>query len=303
MPKPEPLLMRAYSVTGRWPFPLDMLRRDQAIAADAANAKLIERISSEASDPELGMGPVTVALKMVAGDVTRSFPEGRYYPAWERWESFGWKVDAGVAEVDLIRAMRATAGTPAPTIEPPYSLAIGDTREALRNVLNAYNYVMETGNLRDSEMNDSEAIATATGVLAKLDAITLWPPAPVETPEALGKRLIAEVVAEDAIDRAVRARATAAAKAWDFDPTVWFQCTLHIKVDDPAAFVAHSRARYIADGCGTGDDFDAGLYGQDADEDGDEFNMNYAVQMVFDPGESPPGCTIEESECPTQGSI
>lgn len=90
-------MQREYVVEGYWPFPRDMLRRDQAHAATPEDAELIKRMSQTHSDG-LGMrAPVRIKLLLDG--------EGRREPNHARWNSFGWAVlgeDVGplVAPVD-----------------------------------------------------------------------------------------------------------------------------------------------------------------------------------------------------------
>ena len=74
-----------YAVTGRWPFPADMLRRDDAKPATPADAELVERLSGEfAPDGTDFLATHTVNLVM---------PEAaRRRPNTARWESFDWQV-------------------------------------------------------------------------------------------------------------------------------------------------------------------------------------------------------------------
>jgi len=89
---------RLYTVSGKWPFPLDMLRHDLAGPATDTDRDLITRMTGEASDPELGMNTVTIALRMEGGEPVGSRPGGRYVPNEARWKSFGWIVSGGGAE-------------------------------------------------------------------------------------------------------------------------------------------------------------------------------------------------------------
>lgn len=109
---------RTYTVEGRWPFPLDMLRRDHARAATDADQILITRMSGDFSDPELGTKTkVSINLVMESGEPTPGRPKGYLLPLDERWTSFGWTV-SGVPEIEeerQLRSNRVQQAIPAPT--------------------------------------------------------------------------------------------------------------------------------------------------------------------------------------------
>jgi hypothetical protein len=69
-----------YTVKGSWPFPLDMLRRDQSCAATPADQEKIDRLSGERSRPREDFKDVEITLT------------GPNPPLTARWESFGWSV-------------------------------------------------------------------------------------------------------------------------------------------------------------------------------------------------------------------
>jgi hypothetical protein len=95
---------RSYAVEGYWPFPLDMLRRDDARAATPDDEALIARLTGETSDGGFGTAEkVRISLVMEAGEASRFRPNGHLLPQWRRWESFGWTVidDAEVGEERL----------------------------------------------------------------------------------------------------------------------------------------------------------------------------------------------------------
>lgn len=75
--------MKKYTVRGKWPFPLDMLRYDQSEAATSKDQKLITSYS-EMTLPSIEMfrkeGIVYIDLV------------GPNEPNARRWESFGWMV-------------------------------------------------------------------------------------------------------------------------------------------------------------------------------------------------------------------
>lgn len=67
-----------YTVEGRWAFPFDMLRRDEAWPVDSDSAAQLS------TEPNL---PRRVTLRTYST------------PNFERWESFGWSV----VECDTVR--------------------------------------------------------------------------------------------------------------------------------------------------------------------------------------------------------
>lgn len=90
-----------YAVVGSWPFPLDMLRRDNAVPASVADEALVHALSQE-SAPERGLEPVTINLVIRDADrFTR--------PCTERWVSFGWQVP-GDEEYRAMQEHRAREG-------------------------------------------------------------------------------------------------------------------------------------------------------------------------------------------------
>lgn len=72
-----------YTVEGKWPFPLDMMRYDCSVGATAEDLETIVRLSSEHPDKSDLDGKFRVKLVMTTG---------RFRPGWSRWKSFGWKV-------------------------------------------------------------------------------------------------------------------------------------------------------------------------------------------------------------------
>lgn len=79
-------MSHTYAVTGRWPFPIDMLRYDDAQAASEADALLIQRLSGEfAPDRDAIRTPTTITL------TTERSRFWLGYQSAKRWESFGWK--------------------------------------------------------------------------------------------------------------------------------------------------------------------------------------------------------------------
>lgn len=77
-----------YTVTGHWPFPPDMMRRDGSVAASDADQALIDRLSGEHVDDVDDLSREhEIHLRMADGP-------SRYPPNDERWRSFGWRVTA-----------------------------------------------------------------------------------------------------------------------------------------------------------------------------------------------------------------
>ncbi len=86
-------MQRRYTVEGLWPFPLDMLRHDQAQAATDDDQALIDRLSDDTSNDGFGLrDKVRVKLVMESGEPSRRSPAGRILPNDARWRSFGWTV-------------------------------------------------------------------------------------------------------------------------------------------------------------------------------------------------------------------
>lgn len=87
-----------YTVVGIWPFPTDMLRHDEAVAASAADRAMIKHLSGEHAPDRAAFKKVEIKLVM-DGD----WFKGRR-PNTKRWESFGWTVvDDPWAEFDAAR--------------------------------------------------------------------------------------------------------------------------------------------------------------------------------------------------------
>lgn len=75
-----------YTVTGSWPFPLDMLRYDQSRAATDEDQAKIDALSGEyAPSLETIRVPVSISLIMVGHSKHAR-------PTTARWESFTWHV-------------------------------------------------------------------------------------------------------------------------------------------------------------------------------------------------------------------
>jgi hypothetical protein len=83
----------AYTVRGSWPFPIDMLRHDQAVPATPQDKAEIERMSRDRADSREDFKPRDINLI------------GLYKPNTARWESFGWAVPADEQHATL-KAMR-----------------------------------------------------------------------------------------------------------------------------------------------------------------------------------------------------
>lgn len=112
-----------YAVTGRWPFPPDMLRYDDARPATDADLALVERLSGEVS-PD---GPDADAVQTV----NLIMPEaGRRRPNAARWESFGWQVPgdegrkAERAEAERVAALEANLRSGLAKLSPEEAEAI-----------------------------------------------------------------------------------------------------------------------------------------------------------------------------------
>lgn len=69
-----------YAVTGEWPFPTDMLRRDRSAGASDQDKELIAVYSGETLHN--AEHPDTVTIHLAGPD----------RPMVERWKSFGWEV-------------------------------------------------------------------------------------------------------------------------------------------------------------------------------------------------------------------
>lgn len=79
-----------YTVTGRWPFPIDMLRYDEASAATPEDAELIAKASAEFCE-NLDDIRRQYTIRLTTG-------RGAYflgYQSAERWKSFKWRMSLG----------------------------------------------------------------------------------------------------------------------------------------------------------------------------------------------------------------
>lgn len=75
-----------YTVSGRWPFPEDMLRRDRSVPVSDKDRAKIDRLSGD-SAPEDGGAIEEIRLVIPAANF-------QLRPNHERWKSFGWEVGA-----------------------------------------------------------------------------------------------------------------------------------------------------------------------------------------------------------------
>jgi len=83
-----------YTVSGMWPFPLDMLRRDGSRPASPEDEQAVSDYSREhAPDRDFLHRPVEIKLV------------GPNKPCTDRWESFGWSVPTD-EEHAMFKAMR-----------------------------------------------------------------------------------------------------------------------------------------------------------------------------------------------------
>lgn len=75
-----------FVVTGRWPFPTDMLRRDSARPATRRDERLITEMSAEHA-PDYDFLREKVMITLIIPNAGT-----RLRPLVARWESFGWSV-------------------------------------------------------------------------------------------------------------------------------------------------------------------------------------------------------------------
>lgn len=85
---------QTYTVRGIWPFPLDMLRHDDASPLSVEDREMIERLSGDHA-------PDRAAFKKV--EITLVGPR----PHTARWESFGWSVPGDLEYAAIKRANAA----------------------------------------------------------------------------------------------------------------------------------------------------------------------------------------------------
>ena len=87
-----------YTVVGRWPFPLDMLRHDQSVAESEADQALIDKLSGEYMPDDLEGNQV---INLVMPD------PGSFRPNAARWQSFSWGgVPADLMSAEVQRAKK-----------------------------------------------------------------------------------------------------------------------------------------------------------------------------------------------------
>lgn len=84
-----------YTVRGSWPFPLDMLRFDDARAASDEDQAFIDRLSQDHATDREDFRPVNIRLVAPRK------------PGTDRWESFGWTVPSDLEHV-FYSQLRAT---------------------------------------------------------------------------------------------------------------------------------------------------------------------------------------------------
>lgn len=98
--KPDLRKPHQFRVVGSWPFPTDMLRRDNARPATAADEAKIARLSGNVA-PAAEADRIDVAIDLI-------IPQGLGYarPDCERWESFSWAV-IGDEFHDTAKALKA----------------------------------------------------------------------------------------------------------------------------------------------------------------------------------------------------
>lgn len=80
-----------YTVTGRTPFPHDMLRYDRAWPVDGA---VLDQLCSPFND---GLDEVTVMLACHSSYPDK--PTHDYVPGGGRWASFGWRANNDVSVI------------------------------------------------------------------------------------------------------------------------------------------------------------------------------------------------------------
>lgn len=107
-----------YTVKGRWPFPVDMLRRDRSAGASKDDEEAIKALS----DPLVCPVDNEVRIRLTGPEM----------PYFERWESFGWKVVDGDEkirhEMDSKAASKEFAERAAKLTEAPDYLDHDPTR-------------------------------------------------------------------------------------------------------------------------------------------------------------------------------
>jgi hypothetical protein len=94
-----------YTVKGSWPFPVDMLRRENSKPATPEDAAIIERLSRDFAE-DRDAYPNTVTINLVIPNAAHHMR-----PLTARWRSFGWDVpdDAEYQQMSEDRAVRMEA--------------------------------------------------------------------------------------------------------------------------------------------------------------------------------------------------
>ncbi len=111
-----------FTVRGKWPFPTDMLRHDNAVAATLSDEALIQLLSQPHAPQTSGkLRPYAIKLRLKPGNE-------RYGVNVERWKSFGWTVDV-TEEVPV--SLNSTLAETTPPVKSPSRLE-RRLREAVR---------------------------------------------------------------------------------------------------------------------------------------------------------------------------
>lgn len=92
-----------YTVTGRWPFPTDMLRYDGSRPATRADRRKIRRLTASYPSVRRSRTPLVSIDLVIPG-------AGLRRPRTARWESFGWQVPTdGIRAAEKAAAERESA--------------------------------------------------------------------------------------------------------------------------------------------------------------------------------------------------
>lgn len=81
---------QTYVVHGRWPFPLDMLRHEDARAATEKDQAVIDLLTPDSKYGSVKDDVVMTAIYTVT--LTRPVPHKWSSPNFARWRSFSWEV-------------------------------------------------------------------------------------------------------------------------------------------------------------------------------------------------------------------
>lgn len=106
-----------YTVTGRWPLPLDMLRYDEAKPATPHDAALVTSFSNPDRSPceVAGAQEREVTITLVSGRQ----PFFLATSCAERWRSYGWRSSLDTTAQQHPKArVRSAAPVPKRTVEP-----------------------------------------------------------------------------------------------------------------------------------------------------------------------------------------